>query len=286
MSTPPPWGQEPEPEPPATPPPPPHRRRRTSPTARRRRRTAPSSRRSRPTALAIASLIVSIGSVVFCCGLPAIVGAILGHVARKQIREQGQAGEGIALGGIIVGWIAFGLSMALLILYVVLVVILGVWADRSTTATTTTTAPTSAADPGPAPATAPRADRAESDGDHAGAGEQGDLLARERDRPGRGVAAVDGHAREHHGPPGLALGEQGEAAEGDLADAEHPGHEAHLRVVVRRQPEQLRGDGGGGDRADADGDAAEGEAEHRVHAGRLEHLPRARTSSATARSPA
>ncbi len=79
--------------------------------------------------LAIASLIVSIGSLVFCCGLPAIVGAILGHVARKQIREQGQSGEGIALGGIIVGWIAFGLGMALAVFYVVAIVILGVWAE-------------------------------------------------------------------------------------------------------------------------------------------------------------
>lgn len=79
--------------------------------------------------LAIASLVVSIGSVVFCCGLPGIVGAILGHVARKQIREEGQAGDGMALGGIIVGWIAFGLSMALLVFYVVVIVILGVWAE-------------------------------------------------------------------------------------------------------------------------------------------------------------
>src|SRR5215207_6461028 len=80
--------------------------------------------------LAVGSLIVSIGSAVFCCGLPGIAGAIMGHVARKQIREQpNQTGEGLALGGIIVGWIAFGLSILLVILYVVLIVIFGVWAD-------------------------------------------------------------------------------------------------------------------------------------------------------------
>ena len=124
MSTPP-WGQEPESLPaPSTPPPP-------SPYPPY---GAPSPYGSMPQAqqtngLAIASLVVSIGSVVLCCGLPGIVGAILGHVARKQIREQGQAGEGMALGGIIVGWIAFGLSMALVIFYVVAVVVLGVWSD-------------------------------------------------------------------------------------------------------------------------------------------------------------
>ena len=132
MSTPPPpWGQEPEPEPPTTPPPPPP----PSPQAPYVPYGAPPSPygsaqpMQQTNGLAIASLIVSIGSLVFCCGLPAIVGAILGHVARKQIREQGQAGEGIALGGIVVGWIAFGLSIALVVLYVVLVLIVGVWAD-------------------------------------------------------------------------------------------------------------------------------------------------------------
>ena len=53
----------------------------------------------------------------------------MGHVARKQIREQGQTGEGLALGGIIVGWIGFGLSIAVVIFYVVVIVIFGVWAE-------------------------------------------------------------------------------------------------------------------------------------------------------------
>jgi|SoiMethySBSTD1v2_1073268.scaffolds.fasta_scaffold779843_2 hypothetical protein len=48
--------------------------------------------------LAIASMIVSL--VGF-----GPVGAILGHVARKQIRERGEQGDGFALAGIIVGWV-------------------------------------------------------------------------------------------------------------------------------------------------------------------------------------
>jgi hypothetical protein len=67
--------------------------------------------------LAIASLVVALASILLC-GFPAIVGAILGHVARRQIRERGQAGDGMALAGIIVGWIVFTLAVIGTIAYV------------------------------------------------------------------------------------------------------------------------------------------------------------------------
>jgi hypothetical protein len=73
--------------------------------------------------LAIASLIVSLAGL-FTCGLSSIVGAILGHVARRQIRERGDAGDGLALGGIIAGWIIFGLAAIGIAAYVVFFVIL------------------------------------------------------------------------------------------------------------------------------------------------------------------
>lgn len=60
--------------------------------------------------LAIASMVVSLASVLIC-GIPAVVGAIMGHVARKQIRERGEDGDGMALTGMIVGWIVFALSL-------------------------------------------------------------------------------------------------------------------------------------------------------------------------------
>jgi hypothetical protein len=71
--------------------------------------------------LAIASLIVSLAGL-FTCGLTSLVGAILGHVARKQIRERGEGGDGLALGGIISGWIIFGLAAIGLVIYLVLIV--------------------------------------------------------------------------------------------------------------------------------------------------------------------
>jgi hypothetical protein len=66
--------------------------------------------------LSIASLVVSLSGVVFLfCygggGILGLVGAILGHVAQKQIRERGEAGGGMALAGVIVGWIVLALGI-------------------------------------------------------------------------------------------------------------------------------------------------------------------------------
>jgi hypothetical protein len=57
--------------------------------------------------MAIISLVLSLAGIL--TGITAPVGAILGHVARKQIRERGEQGEGLAMAGIIVGWIVTGL---------------------------------------------------------------------------------------------------------------------------------------------------------------------------------
>jgi hypothetical protein len=66
--------------------------------------------------LAIASLVVSCAAVAGLClwgigGVLGIVGAILGHVARRRIRASGAAGSGLALAGIIIGWILTALSV-------------------------------------------------------------------------------------------------------------------------------------------------------------------------------
>jgi hypothetical protein len=77
---------------------------------------------ARPTnGLAIASLVCSIAGVGTCITAP--VGAILGHVARRQIRERGEGGDGMALAGIIVGWILTALMLLLIAFYIVVVVI-------------------------------------------------------------------------------------------------------------------------------------------------------------------
>jgi hypothetical protein len=54
--------------------------------------------------LAIAALVTSAALLVSCTPL-SFIGAILGHMARKQIRERGEDGDGLAKAGIILGWI-------------------------------------------------------------------------------------------------------------------------------------------------------------------------------------
>ena len=77
--------------------------------------------------MAIASLVVSLAGLL-TCGLAGAVGAILGHVAKRQIRARDQAGDGLALAGIIVGWVVFVLGVVGTILYVVFIV----WAVNQT----------------------------------------------------------------------------------------------------------------------------------------------------------
>ncbi|MGC5018674.1 DUF4190 domain-containing protein [Micromonospora sp. DT47] len=77
--------------------------------------------------MAIAALVLSLVGIASCITAP--VGAILGHVARKQIRETGEGGEGMAKAAIIVGWILTGLLVLLIAFYVVIIVL--AFADSS-----------------------------------------------------------------------------------------------------------------------------------------------------------
>lgn len=70
--------------------------------------------------LAIVSLICSVVGLVICT--PAVIaGVITGHMARKQIRENPNtySGAGMALAGVIVGWI----GVALMIIGIIVVII-------------------------------------------------------------------------------------------------------------------------------------------------------------------
>lgn len=72
---------------------------------------------------AIISLICGIAQVTFFLWpVAAISAVVLGHVARRQIRRTGEKGDGLALAGLILGWIGVGV----LLLTVLAVVLLGV----------------------------------------------------------------------------------------------------------------------------------------------------------------
>lgn len=71
--------------------------------------------------MAIAALVLALLGLTSCITAP--VGAILGHVAQKQIRLSGEGGEGMAKAAIIVGWILTGLLVLLIAFYVVVIVL-------------------------------------------------------------------------------------------------------------------------------------------------------------------
>ncbi|MEV0897894.1 DUF4190 domain-containing protein [Actinoplanes sp. NPDC049802] len=82
--------------------------------------------------LAIASLICSLAGLVTCISAP--VGVVLGHIAKKQIRETGEAGEGMATAGLWVGYILSALFVALVVFYGAL----AVWAINEGATSSTT----------------------------------------------------------------------------------------------------------------------------------------------------
>lgn len=94
----------------------------------------------RPTnGLAIASLVISIAALPLAClcyGIPGVLlgptGAIMGHVSRRQIQQDGQQGDGLALAGMIIGWIVAGLSILGIAAVVATVVFSNEYSDVST----------------------------------------------------------------------------------------------------------------------------------------------------------
>ena len=74
----------------------------------------PGLTRSRTNSMAVASLVCGIGQIFFwfLAGIPAIV---FGHVARRQIRETGEGGDGLALAGLILGYLGVLLPILLVV---------------------------------------------------------------------------------------------------------------------------------------------------------------------------
>ncbi|MBE1561367.1 hypothetical protein H4W81_004146 [Nonomuraea africana] len=54
--------------------------------------------------MAIAALITSLVGLI-ACGLPSIVGVILGHISMGQIKRTGEEGRGMGLAGLILGYV-------------------------------------------------------------------------------------------------------------------------------------------------------------------------------------
>ena len=79
---------------------------------------APVGSVARTNGFAIASLVL--GCVgIFTCGLGSVLAVIFGFIARNQIRQRGEQGNGMALAGIILGFV----FLALFVIYVIVVAI-------------------------------------------------------------------------------------------------------------------------------------------------------------------
>lgn len=71
--------------------------------------------------MALVAMILALVGLAFPITAP--VGAILGHVSMKQIRQTGETGEGMAKTGIIAGWIITGLWALCCAGYIVIIVL-------------------------------------------------------------------------------------------------------------------------------------------------------------------
>jgi hypothetical protein len=69
---------------------------------------APPPRLRRTNGLAVASLVLALAQLP-TLGLTALPALICGHIAKGQIRERGDDGEGMAVAGIVLGWLGVGL---------------------------------------------------------------------------------------------------------------------------------------------------------------------------------
>lgn len=77
--------------------------------------------------LAIASLACGIIQFVGFWLLGTIPAIVFGHIARRQIRQSGEQGAGMALAGMILGYVGLGLS----VIGVILLLLLVVWSVHS-----------------------------------------------------------------------------------------------------------------------------------------------------------
>jgi uncharacterized membrane protein len=82
--------------------------------------------------LAIASFVTSLATLFLTAGFFSFIGSILGHVSLSKLKKAGSSqNRGLAVAGIIIGWVSTALAWIILIGFIVLVVGLATNADSS-----------------------------------------------------------------------------------------------------------------------------------------------------------
>ncbi len=86
------------------------------------RSTYPGATGTRTSGLAIASLVT--GLFFWCWVIPGIVSIVLGHLALESIEDSGgtKTGRGMAIAGIVLGWVGIGIVGLLVLWWFVAVV--------------------------------------------------------------------------------------------------------------------------------------------------------------------
>jgi Domain of unknown function (DUF4190) len=67
---------------------------------------------------AIVSISFAASTVIGTWCFGGLVAVITGHIARQQIKRTGEAGGNLALAGLIVGYVAIGLTFLFIVLYI------------------------------------------------------------------------------------------------------------------------------------------------------------------------
>jgi hypothetical protein len=73
--------------------------------------------------LAIASFVTSIATIFLTGGFLSFIGSILGHVSLSKLKKSGSVeNRGLAVAGVIIGWVSTAIAWLLLIGFILLIV--------------------------------------------------------------------------------------------------------------------------------------------------------------------
>jgi len=72
--------------------------------------------------LAIASFVTSLALILLSAGFLSFIGSILGHVSLSKLRKAGSSeNRGLAIAGVIIGWVSTALAFIFLIGFIALI---------------------------------------------------------------------------------------------------------------------------------------------------------------------
>jgi hypothetical protein len=73
--------------------------------------------------LAIASFVTSIATIFLTAGFLSFIGSILGHVSLSKLKKSGSVeNRGLAVAGVIIGWVSTAIAWLLLVGFILLMV--------------------------------------------------------------------------------------------------------------------------------------------------------------------